>query len=263
MAPGFPEELFNAFGDAIGASVSFDHHNSGPVPPDDPFASGECDLGWVCSTSFVGLHHLRSLPSVRLAGVAWVPDDPEVNGRPVYFGDVVVRPDDPARSVSDLAGRSVGLNDPISLSGSFSFRHRILADGLRPDDFASLQYTGGHNRSLDALVAGEIDSACVDSVVRLQRALTDDGVASLRVLERLGPWPTQPLVMRVDLDPEVGAEVQRALLAAQEQPRIRALMAQAGLAKLVAVDETHYEPVRAAMVADAGSGLDGAAAISF
>ena len=40
----------------------------------------------------------------------------------------------------------------------------------------------------------------VDSVVRTSRARHDPAVAALRIVERLGPWPVQPLVARADLD---------------------------------------------------------------
>jgi hypothetical protein len=74
--------------------------------------------------------------------------------------------------------------------------------------------TGGHHHSIGKLFAGELDAAVVDSIVRTRRARQRDDVAGLRVVERLGPWPTQPVPMRIDAwTDEVGA-VRNALLRA-------------------------------------------------
>ena len=244
MSPGFPESLFEIIGEAVGADVVFDTTMSGPAPGHDPFADGTYDLGWVCSTSFVDLALRGDRPSVRLAGVGWVPDDPASRGRPVYFGDLVVRSDDPARELADLRGRRIACNDLVSLSGHFALRHAIERSGTSPDDFAELVFTGGHHRSLDALIDGEVDAAVIDSVVRTGRARHDAEAASLRLLERLGPWPTQPLVARADLDPDLVAMVREAILALNDDPVARSELADSALDRFVLVDDDHYGPVR-------------------
>ncbi|MFP5488789.1 MAG: phosphate/phosphite/phosphonate ABC transporter substrate-binding protein, partial [Acidimicrobiia bacterium] len=203
MSPGFPATLFEVVGEAIGAEVHFETETSGPPPGDDPFRDGRYDLGWICSTSFVDLALRSERPSVRLAGVGWVPDDPDAAGRPVYFGDLVVRADSPARSLADLRGCRIGCNDAISLSGHLALRFAIDELGEQPVGFAELVFTGGHHASLDALVAGELDACVVDSVVRTGRSCSDPAVAGLRILERLGPWPVRPLVARADLGDEI------------------------------------------------------------
>ena len=246
MSPGFPETLFEAVGGAVGATVEFDRRTSGPSPGDDPFRDGTYDLGWVCSTSFVDLSLRRRTPSVQLVGVGWVPTDPDAAGRPVYFGDLVVGPDHRAVSLAELRGASIGCNDVVSLSGHHALRHAIAASGDDPDTFADLTFTGGHHASLDALVAGELDAVVVDSVVRTGRARRDERVASLRVIDRLGPWPVQPLVARADLAATLVAEMQAAVLALNRDPVVRAILADAALDRFVATRPDHYAPVHAA-----------------
>lgn len=246
MSPGFPEALFEAVGAAVGATVNFDGRTSGPAPGTDPFRDGTYDLGWVCSTSFVDLSLRSEAPSVQLAGIGWVPSDPDAAGRPVYFGDLVVRPDHPARSLADLRGRRIGCNDVVSLSGHYALRHAITGSGDDPDTFADLVFTGGHHTSLDALVAGDLDAAVVDSVVRTGRARRDPDVVALRVVDRLGPWPVQPLVARADLDRAIVADVQAAILALNDDPTVRTILADAALDRFVATTPDHYASVHAA-----------------
>lgn len=249
MVPGFPVSLFQRIAEVAGAELELDQTRSGPAPGHDPFADGTADLGWICSTSFVDLATRADVPSVKLVGVAWVPEDPDSAGRPVYYGDVVVRQDSPVASFADLTGRSIGCNDEVSLSGHYAFRIAAHKMGADPDTFADLCFTGGHHYSLDRLVAGELDAAVVDSVVRTSRQATDPGVAALRVVDRLGPWPVQPLVARADLDPDVVTAVRQALLASNNDAVMQAELAAASLQHFIEVDDDHYLPIRTALEA--------------
>ena len=149
MTPGFPVTLFEALAAEIGAELHLVQTQSGPSPDEDPFRDGRFDLGWVCSTSFVDLNLRSEVPSVQLAGVAWIPDDPDSGGRPCYFGDVLVAADSGFERLDDLAGCRIGCNDPISLSGHHALRFTLQARGYDPDTFAELAFTGGHHASLD------------------------------------------------------------------------------------------------------------------
>lgn len=247
MSPGFPASLFDVLGERVGADVSFVTTTSGPTATDDPFRSGDAELGWICSTSYVDLAMHSDAPSIRIAGVAWVPDDPDAAGRPVYFGDVVVPADSPIESFDDLADCTIGCNDPVSLSGHHAFRFECERRGYDPDSFAERVFTGGHHASLDQLAAGELDAAVVDSVVRSTRARIDPAVAGLRIVERLGPWPTQPLVVRSDIDDAALSDLQRRLLDANDDPVVQSELHAAGLTRLVAVGADHYSAVHAAL----------------
>jgi len=247
MTPGFPVSLFETLARVMGAELHLEQSMSGPSPGDDPFADGRFDFGWICSTSFVDLALGADEPSVRLAGVAWVPDDPDAAGRPVYFGDIVVRPETDLYSLADLAGRRIGCNDPVSMSGHHALRLTIEDEGHDPDDFAELTFTGGHHASLDQLLAGDLDAAIVDSVVRIGRSRHDPAVAGLRVVRRTGPWPVQPLVARCGLADDAVAAARRALLAANEHPEMAGELDTAALTRLVPVSADHYQPVHRAL----------------
>ena len=246
MSPGFPRSLFERLADVIGAEVEYDETRSGPLAPEDPFADESFDLGWICSTSFVEMHTRQDEPSITLAGVAWVPDDPDSNGRPVYFGDIITKADSGIESFEDLEGRTIGCNDEVSLSGNYALQFAIGDRGL-PEGFVQQVFTGGHHSSIDQLLAGDLDAAVVDSVVRVGRSRMDPAVANLRIIERLGPWPVQPLVARATLDPDQVAEVRRLLLEASSTPEVQAELQAASLVGLAEVGPDHYEAVREAM----------------
>jgi phosphonate transport system substrate-binding protein len=246
LAPGIPASLFEVLAEVIGGDLAFDLERSGPDHSDDPFRDGRVDIGWICSTSFA-LLGTGADPSVRMVGVGWVPDDPDAAGRSVYFSDLVVRPDSPAQCLDDLAGASIGGNDAVSLSGHHALRFELCRRGHDPDRFADVVLTGGHHRSLDLLVAGELDAAVVDSVVRRARSRTDPVTDGLRVVERLGPWPTQPLVAATAVPESVVRSVRDALLAARNDPVVRSQLEAAALTDLIAVPDDHCRPVVEAM----------------
>lgn len=245
MVGGFPLSLFERIADVLDADLAYDEERSGPAPGHDPFADGEADLGWICSTSFVDLATRGAEPSIRIGGVAWVPDDPGSGGQPVYFGDVMSRAAAP--DLDALAGHTIGCNDEVSLSGHFALRLALAERGHDPDTFARLTFTGGHRRSLDQVAAGTLDAAVVDSVVRADAGRNDDRIAALHHVERLGPWPTQPLVASNRLPQGQVDELRDALLASNLDPAMQRELANASLAQFVAVDAEHYAPVRQAL----------------
>lgn len=243
MVPGYPRELFEAIAELLDVDLAIESDRSGPIPGDDPFADGRADLAWLCSTSLAELLSRSEQPIVVPVGVGWVPLG-EPRG-PVYFGSVVVRGDDDRTSLEQLGGARIGLNDEISLSGNLSLRFALRRRGLEPDGWAALEMTGGHRVSLDRLKAGEIEATVVDSIVLSAAIAEDPSLAKLKVIERLGPWPVPPLVIRADLSgraPEFG---QRLL----EPPddRLAAALRASRLSHFAATSLDDFAPVIEAM----------------
>lgn len=173
---------------------------SGPEPGTDPFATGEVDIGFLCAPTW------RWLASTGSAEVAAAPvfDDPRTEDQPVYFSDVVVAEHHPARTVADLVHARVAYNDPCSLSGYFSLRQRVAAIG-RVDLVSEWLCTGGHHASLDAVLDGRVDVAAIDTNTLRQRQAGIGG--RIRVIETLGPYPSQPVVVRTALEGDVRAAI--------------------------------------------------------
>ncbi len=95
---------------------------------EDPFSKGEADVGFMCSPSFFWLLELED-PPVELLAAAPVFRDDRAAGEPVYFSELVVRRNSPARSFLDLRGRSWAYNDPCSLSGYYNLLKKLAEIG--------------------------------------------------------------------------------------------------------------------------------------
>jgi phosphonate transport system substrate-binding protein len=77
---------------------------------------------------------------------------------------VVVRSADTARSVRDLRGRSFTFGDRNSTSGHVMARQFLTTQGIDPEKFfSSVGYSGGHDRILQAVAAGEVDAGCLSA----------------------------------------------------------------------------------------------------
>lgn len=254
LSPGIPRDFFalvvERLSRDLGCAIELDvdSRTSGPMGGDeDPFAAGAADIGFLCSPSYLYLRAQAS-PSVDLVPAGFVFGDRRARGRPVYFSDVVVRCDHPARSFAELAGRVWGYNDECSLSGYFAALQRLLELGCGSEFFARRVQTGSHHASIEALLTGAIDGAAIDSTVfSLELRRRPELAEALRVLESWGPFPIQPIVVRSALGPDWAPRVAAALL--RPDAVTSAALAAFGLERCVPIDDTAYAEERRALVA--------------
>jgi len=250
LAPGLPLALFRTCADALGralglrARLASDPTRSAPAPGErDPFRAGTADLGFLCSPGYLWLAETEP-PAVALVPAAFVFDDPRTRGRPVYFADLVVRADAPARTLADLRGSRWAYNDPCSLSGYFSVLAELERLGAGPDFFASARAVGSHHAALAAVAEGAADCAAIDSNTLLA-ARRQGRDRDLRVLTSFGPYPVQPIVARAGLAPELRRAVASTLLGLHAQPATRARLVRCGVLRLAPITPAAYEPERA------------------
>ena len=241
LAPGIDASVFELAADVISATLNrpvgleLISESSGPTDEFDPFSDHAADFGWMCSTSFV------QSANARLVGVSWAPDDADTDGLPLYYSDLVTASGVVA-DIEALQGLRVGCNDPVSLSGHYGLRFALDDAGHVLDDHAEVVFTGGHLASLDAVRSGEVDAAVIDSITRHVHG------RDLVVSQRLGPWPTQPLVAGPAITTaELGA-VRDAVLIAHEQPAAADVLRSAGLLRFAPVDVNDYEVVARRLV---------------
>ena len=254
LAPGIPMGFYEHLSEALARALdrpvrlTSDPRTSGPMHGDhDPFAADEADLGFVCAPSYLYLA-ARQEPSVALLPAAPVFRDARNGGRPVYFSDVIVRADSPARGLEDLRDARFGFNDRCSLSGFYSLRQELRSRGLEDGFFASEHCTGSHHGSIEAVRAGEVDVAAIDSNVLVLEGRRDHGVGEdVRVLESWGPFPIQPIVVSTRLSGEEHARLTRALLRLTADPEAEGILGWIGFERFKPVGPEHYDEERRAL----------------
>jgi len=248
LAPALPLPLFERIARLVGerlglaTEVVADLRTSGPPRDgDDPFSTGEADVGFVCAPPFVWL---RERGAVELVGAGWVFDDPRARHQPVYFSDVIVSAASPARRFADLRAGVWAYNDVCSLSG-FHCLLRRLVPGER--FFTAMRASGAHHTSIDWVARGVADAAAIDSNgLRIALARDASLAERIRVVESWGPHPIQPIVARADLPAAVRRAIGHALLAIPP-------LAEWGVRGFVPVDESLYAGERATVLAEQSS----------
>lgn len=150
--------------------------------------SGEVDVAFICSGAYAdAAGDPRMLILVA----------PIVAGSRQYYSDIIVPSGSRARSLEDLAGARFAYVDPLSNSGYSAPRCRLEELDYDPASFFRESiFTGSHDRSVEAVAAGVVDGAAVDSLV-LDGLLAakDPGALAVTVKEQLGPFGMPPVVV--------------------------------------------------------------------
>ncbi|MDX8051215.1 phosphate/phosphite/phosphonate ABC transporter substrate-binding protein [Lentzea sp. BCCO 10_0798] len=127
-----------------------------------------------------------------------------------YTAGIWVAKDSPARTIEDLAGRSLALSSVGSASGDALPRYGLKKHGVAD---VKLDYAGGHPEAMLSLINGKVDAAEINS----QQLATAKGAGTFdesrfRQIWKSEPIPNDPITVRGDLGPAFKDKVRKALL---------------------------------------------------
>jgi phosphonate transport system substrate-binding protein len=167
-------------------------------------------------------------------------------GEPQDFkGLFIARRDSGIRRVEDLRGKSVAYPSPTALAACVMPQWYLHERGIDV------------NREIENRYVGSQESAIMNAFLRRAavgvtwpppwRAFVAEHPAEAAQLEVV--WETETLLnnsvmMRDDLPPELGARVQRELLAIENTPEGRAILEQVAAARFLPAQDADYERVR-------------------
>lgn len=174
---------------AEGIAVRFDQRQGHDARRRAAFA-GQMDIVWVC-----GLLAAQALGDGRLGGSIRLA--PVFTGQraAVYQSVVIARAGSGLASLADAAGTRFAVNEYESWSGYHAMRRHLEARRRTIDVFADRVVTGSHRGSVSAVRRGAADIAAIDESVWAW--LPADEIDGLVVIDRTGPAPAPPVVMRI------------------------------------------------------------------
>jgi ABC-type phosphate/phosphonate transport system substrate-binding protein len=157
---------------------------------------------------------------------------------------IVVRADDPAKSMADLAGRRAAINDPSSNSGYNLLRATVAPHAHGRPFFSGVVETGGHSASLFTIAENVADVAAIDCVTWGNiRRHAPERLEGLRILCETPKTPGLPVITRAAAsDAEVTA-LRIALDRAVSEPVMAGTFAALGIRSFATLTEADYDPV--------------------
>lgn len=161
-----------------------------------------------------------------------------------YRSELLVRRDDPGRTLEDYRGRVLAFNDRASQSGYHALRSRVapLARGGR--FFGHAIESGAHRASLALLRSARADIAAIDCISLAGfRRHESARLAGLRVLGSTASSPGLPLITSMATSPaELGA-LRRALAAACANPDLAAAREALFIGGFEALEAAAWQPI--------------------
>ncbi len=146
----------------------------------ESFSNAEVDIAYFGGYTFARAHELYGAVPLVMR---------DIDARFVSY--VVVRSNDKARELRDLAGRSFAFGSRLSTSGHIMPRYYFDQLGIHPEShFSEVRYSGAHDRTIQWVIDDAVDAGVANGQIVEQ--FLDSGHedrASLKVI-----WQTRPYV---------------------------------------------------------------------
>lgn len=179
--------------------------------------SGQVDFGFIPPFAYV-LANKESNAGVILTAL-------NSSGEAKYRSQFIVRKDSGIKSFSDIKGKIVAFVDPSSTSGYLFPGAHLVKEGIDIEKDIEYVYGGGHDKSLQLLLNGDVDVATtfVDSRDRY-KADFPDAMEKTEILGYTDYIPNISVTVRGDMDEELQGKIKAALMKLAESEEGAALL---------------------------------------
>jgi phosphonate transport system substrate-binding protein len=167
---------------------------------------------------------------------------------PYYHAFLVTLDHTDYSGIESLKGKRLALTDPGSTSGALLPREEFSPLIGMPLEkfFSAVIFSGGHTKSLDALLKGDVDAAFIAST-QLEDALQSETIKAPQIKThwKSAKIPFDPFVMRGQLCERLKAQIRLAFL--ENTPSLRPLLDELEAIRFVPIDDSHYVGIRKVM----------------
>jgi phosphonate transport system substrate-binding protein len=143
-----------------------------------------------------------------------------------YYAAIITRADSGIYTLKDLRNKTFAFGDPLSTTGNIIPRKMFLEAGIDPaKDFKNVLYSGGHDATVLAVLNRKVDAGATfanftdgKDAAWIQYLKNPEEQKKIRAIAYSEPIPADNLVLRADLDPELGKKIQDIFLALGRDP---------------------------------------------
>ncbi len=195
------------------------------------------DIAYICGATYVFLKKDRANVNVLVV--------PFFKGKPLYYSYIIVPINSKARNIMDLQGKTFAFSDPKSNSGSIAPSYYLYKHGyFYKNFFKEIIYTYSHAESIKAVSYGFVDGAAVDSLVFGNMKIIAPSITSkVKVIQKLGPYPTTPIIYNDTLTEEQVKKLKKAFIDMKNDPEGRTILRRLGIDYFGVPKKIDYSPI--------------------
>lgn len=210
------EPLAEMLGESLGQPVK-EFTATNYVGVVEGLGSGQVDFGIIPPFAYA-LAHKESDAEVILTTV----DDDGTTG---YHSIIMVRKDSDINTIEDLKGKNVAFVDPSSTSGYLFPGAYLKENGIDLEKDINYQYSGGHDKSLQLLLNGDVDAiATFDNIGQRYKDEFPTADKELKTIAKTELIPGISVTVRHDMDEDTKAKLVETLSNLDKMPEAKALM---------------------------------------
>lgn len=179
--------------------------------------SGQVDFGFIPPFAYV-LANKESNAQVILTSL-----NKDLEAK--YRSQFIVSKDSGITSIEDVKGKTVAFADPSSTSGYLFPGAHLMKNGIDLEKDIQYVYSGGHDKSLQLLLNGDVDVAATFVDVRDRyESEFPDAKEKTEILDYTDYIPNISVTVRGNMDEELRGKIQSALLTISESEEGKKLL---------------------------------------
>ena len=163
-----------------------------------------------------------------------------------FTSKFIVPADSPAKTLTDLKGKSFAFGSPSSTSGHLMPRYFLLKAGLNPDkDFKRIAFSGAHDATVAFVAGGKAEAGVLNASVWDKLVETrNPNALKVRVLATTPPYYDYNWTVRGDLDPALIRKLTAAFLKLDaKNPAHKEIMSLQRASKFIPTKASNYDGI--------------------
>jgi len=171
----------------------------------------------------------------------------EINGISTYDGQIIVRKDSGITNISELKNKKIAFVDPYT-SASYLFPiYHLKINGYEPEQFFRVStFLNSHEKVIQEVWSGNYDGGAIKSTALERLAAQNELIKKeLRVIEKMGPFPENTLMVSTELSPQKISSLKNLLLNMNNIPAGQDFLSTFGIDKFISTEVNDFNSVKA------------------